>query len=447
MILILLVLAFAAAITAGRMGMGLPQAAWAVISVLLLAGAVGASLPPAVRAVIRAWRLRRQRHAMRTQVRITAAGLPFLAALIILIAAAVNSGNNLVYLVVAALLGALVTSGIFSTLNLAGLALDLEWPEQAFAGVPTPVRLRLGNQKRLLPSYSLRLAATSDAAGGGQPARMQAAYFAYLPARRHAAAASEITFPRRGPYSAAAFLLSSRFPFGLLDKRRRFQPAEGAAAGLSLVVYPRILPAAESLAYWAAGTAQAAAAQPGEGEELYRLRPHAPGDSLRRIYWRASAKTGVLQVREFSRAQELRWRVLFALAPGGATPEQMEKAIALCASLIWAAAESEDWIEFTGANAAPGFTAAGGSGARRDDAPEPSAPGQTGGAAWRPPPMPAAEAAHAVLRYLALVDCAAPLEPFPLPQEGGGNARLFFAHRGQARGLPASARAVFASEL
>lgn len=442
--MILLVLAFAAAITAGRMEMGLPQAAWAVISVLLLLGALGAALPPLLRALARGWRLRRQRQAMRTQVRITAAGLPFLAALIVLIAAAVNSGNNLVYLVVAALLGALVTSGIFSALNLTGLALDLEWPEQAFAGVPTPVRLRLGNQKRLLPSYSLRLAATSEAAGGGPAARMQAAYFAYLPARRHAAAASEITFPRRGPYSAAAFLLSSRFPFGLMDKRRRFQPADGAAAGLSLVVYPQILPAAESLAHWDAGAAEAAAAQPGEGEELYRLRPHAPGDSLRRIYWRASAKTGVLQVREFSREQEQRWRVLFALVPGGATPEQMEKAIALCASLIWAAAGGEDWIEFTGANAAPGFAAFAAPGA----GPASAALGQAAGGAWRPPPMPAAEAAHAVLRYLALVDCTAPLAPFPpLPEGGPGQARLFFAHRRQARGLPASARAVFAAEL
>lgn len=431
--------------------MGLTQAAWAAVSMLLLLAALGWSLPPLIGSFIAAWRLRRRRRAMRTQVRITAAGLPFLAALIILIAAAINSGNNLVYLVVAALLGALVTSGIFSTINLTGLTLDLEWPEQAFAGRPAPVRLRLGNQKRLLPSYSLCLAATSGPAGGAaapdvKPAAMRQAYFAYLPARRHAAAASEITFPRRGEYSAAAFLLYSRFPFGLMDKRRRFQSA-GAGAESSLVVYPQVLPLAGGLASWETGASRAAPAQPGEGEDLYRLRPHAAGDSWRRISWRASAKSGILQVREFSREQERRLRVLIALAPGAATPEQMEKAITLCASLVWAAASGEDWIEFTGANAAPGFL----QGPAEPPGNEPAKSGTRKGGglaqAWNPPPMPAAEAAHTVLRYLAMMDCAAPLAPFSLALTGGESVRLFLAHRGQAAGLPAPANTTFAAEL
>lgn len=450
-ILVLLALAFACVVIAGGVGAGLPQATWAAVSVLLLVAALALSLPPLVGALRQSWRQRRN-GPTGTQVRITAAGLPFLAALVILIVAAVNSGNNLIYLVVAALLGALVTSGIFSAVNLTGLTLDLEWPEHAFAGRPAPVGLRLGNQKRLLPSYSLRLAATSeaipDAAGGhgpaGAEAAMHAAYFAYLPARRQAAAASTITFPRRGRYTAAAFVLSSRFPFGLLDKRRRFRPAADDQAGPILLVYPQITPAAEQLAETTAAGAVTAAPEPGgSGQDLYRLRPHTAGDSLRRVYWRASAKTGVLQVREFSREQDQRLRVLLALEPGGATPEQMERAISLCASLLWAAAEGEDWVEFTGANAAPGMAAGGGAAA-----PPPPGRGLPPGRAWTPPPMPAAEAAHAVLRYLALVECGLPLAPFSLPGLAGEDGgRLFLAHRGQAPDLPATAQAVFAAEL
>lgn len=443
----LLALAFIAASATGRVADGLEEVTLAAVSAALLVAALACALPPLVRGLRRDWKRRVGQRPRGTQVRVTAAGLPFLGALIILVAAAVNSGNNLIYLVVAALLGALVTSGIFSAFNLAGLTLDLEWPEHAFAGQPAPVRLRLGNQKRLLPSYSLRLAASSTpvavemgrgwrkrrAAAPG--AAMQAAYFAYVPARRNAAATSDITFPRRGRYAAAAFSLSTRFPFGLLEKRRRFRPLAAGDAGASLVVYPAVTTAPEGMSAWAVDGAHLAAAQTGAGEDLYRLRPHAAGDSLRLVHWKASAKTGELRVREFSRDQDQRLRVVVALAPGWARAEQIEKAIERCASLIWAAVAAGDWIEFTGANAAPGFAPGGG------------AEAAGAGRAWTPPPLPAAEALHPVLRYLALLDPAGPVAPLPPVSQAGPGERWFLAHRGQAPGLPAGALRCVASEL
>ncbi len=444
-VLTLVGLAFAAALATGRMAEGLEQLALAGLSLALLLGAVAVALPPVVRSWQRNWR-RRGEGGWGTQVRVTAAGLPFLAALLILVAAAVNSGNNLIYLVVAALLGALVTSGIFSTANLGGITLDLEWPEHAFARRPAPVRLRLGNQKRLLPSYSLRLTARSIAvdgtAGNGKRGRqtgmmaagMQAAYFPYVPARRHAVATSEITFPRRGRYSTAAFSLSTRFPFGLIEKRRRFRPLADEGPGSSLVVYPAIEAASEPFAAWAAEGPRQATPQPGAGEELYRLRPHTAGDSLRLVHWKASAKMGELRVRELSRDQDRRLRVLVALAPGGASGEQMERAIELCASLIWAVAAAGDWIEFVGANAAPEFG-------------EGEAGGLPAGTAWMPPPMPGADALHPILRYLALLDLAGPLAPLPPSWQAGPGERWFLGNRGQTAALPRGAVACIAAAL
>jgi uncharacterized protein (DUF58 family) len=51
----------------------------------------------------------------------------------------------------------------------------------------------------------------------------------------------------------------------------------------------------------------------GDGEELREIRPHAPGDPFRRIAWKASAKRGVLLVREMEREdRDIVWLVVEA---------------------------------------------------------------------------------------------------------------------------------------
>ncbi|MGH9472638.1 MAG: DUF58 domain-containing protein [Terriglobales bacterium] len=402
-ILVMLLAAFAFALLADWAPSALAQAGLAALSLALLLVAAALTLPALLRrTVLRRW-LRWQ-----TQVRFTAAGLPFLAALVILIIAAINSGNNLVYMVVAALLGALVTSGFFSAFNLSGLALDLRWPDQAFAGQPVPVQLTLENEKHWLPSYSLSVSASSQPLSpSGEAVAMRTTYFPYLPRRRHARALTEITFPRRGHYSAASLVLATRFPFGLIDKRRPFEPAAGSTG---LVVFPRLRAETEEAAAMAAASAERTRLAPGAGHELYRVRPLAPGDNLRLVHWKASAKTGELRVREFSREEDQRWRIVLALTPGQATPEQMEACIELCASLVWSLAHATDArIEFLGCNPAR----------------EPLRSSRDAAESLNLASRPASEALHPVLRYLALADTAATPRPWQfdarLPQ------RLFLA--------------------
>lgn len=401
-ILVMLLAAFAFALLADWAPSALSQAALAGLSLTLVLAAAVLSLP----ALVARTGLRRWLH-WQTQIRFTAAGLPFLAALVILIIAAVNSGNNLVYLVVAALLGALMTSGIFSAFNLSGLSLDVRWPEHAFAGERAPAQLTLENEKHWLPSYSLSVTAASEAADDSGEATMTAVYFAYLPPRRHALARTELLFPRRGYYSATSLVLSTRFPFGLIEKRRAFMPV---AENAGVVVYPRVRaearPATNAPA--ANGNEEAQAGR-GDGQELHRIRPLAPGDSMRHIHWKASAKTGELRVREFSREQDQHLRIVFALAPGQATPQQMERTIEACAQLIWTAAQGGGiWVEFIGCNPA------------RD----PLRP-QAAQEGLELTPRPAAQALHAVLRYLALVDTSQ--APRPWAPDSHRPQRLFLA--------------------
>lgn len=399
---VLLAAAFVFALLADWSPTALSQTVLAVLSLALLLAAAAVSAPALLRRGLLGRWLR-----WRTRARFTAAGLPFLAALLILVVAAVNSGNNLIYIVVAALLGALVTSGVFSAFNLSGLALDPHWPERAFAGDPVPVQLSLTNEKRWLPSYSLTLTAASRGAGTG--AAMRSAFFPYLGGGRAAGARSEVVFPRRGRYSAASFAVSSRFPFGLMDKRRRFE-TEGPG---DLIVYPSVAGEAWPAALAATREARRSDPFPGLGEELHRLRPRAQGDSLRLVHWKASAKAGALRVREFSRERGGRARIWVAFAPDGAATERIERAIEICAATLWRLAQSETWIEFVGLNPVA------------EPAPE--------AACFFAPSRPAEQALHPALRYLALL--AADRGPAPAParvSEAGVTTIAFVARREDA---------------
>src|SRR5437016_8391388 len=74
----------------------------------------------------------------------------------------------------------------------------------------------------------------------------------------------------------------------------------------------------------------------GRGHDLYRIREHLPEDSARHVDWKASARTGSLKVREFTREDERKLRVVFDNpAEGTIDKPAYERGIALAASLAW----------------------------------------------------------------------------------------------------------------
>src|SRR6185295_6637710 len=71
--------------------------------------------------------------------------------------AAINTGNNLLYLLVSALLALIVVSGILSEQAMRGLSLTGIAPEELYAGRPALLGATLANRKRWLTSYSVTL--------------------------------------------------------------------------------------------------------------------------------------------------------------------------------------------------------------------------------------------------------------------------------------------------
>src|ERR1700675_79621 len=94
--------------------------------------------------------------AYQVDYRLTRDGIIYLAAVVVLVLAAINTGNNLLFLILACLLGGILVSGILSRIVLTGIELKFDLPEHIFAEQPVVAELELHNEKQMRRSFSLR---------------------------------------------------------------------------------------------------------------------------------------------------------------------------------------------------------------------------------------------------------------------------------------------------
>lgn len=156
------------------------------------------------------------------------------------------------------------------------------------------------------------------------------AYFPYIAPQAELSADLELRFQLRGRYSEDRFGLATRFPFAFLAKTRRVPLAR------TVLVYPSVEATDEFLDILPMITGEFETFVRGRGYDLYRIREYMPEDSARHVDWKASAKSGSLKVREFSREDERKLRLVFDNpAPGVLEAGLYERAVALVASLAW----------------------------------------------------------------------------------------------------------------
>lgn len=301
----------------------LAAAAAAVSLLLALIGALYI-IPRLARNV----RLEILRFAIRTSF--TVEGLLFVVFLIIIGFAAWNAGNNLLYLVLSAMLAFLIAANLIARISLADVAIQLRFPDHIFAGEPANISVTLLNHKRLMPSYSLMIEALSEeeaAKGEGETGRQsdgakhrvapsprllvsvsglgKLAYFVLVPARSSARQRSEHTFERRGRYPITGFRIATKFPAGFFKKWRRID-----AAG-EILVYPKPQPLDDFYHALPMLAGQIQSHARGSGDDLYAIRRYHPSDHIRNIDWKATAKSMQMMVREHMREDEWRLTIVF----------------------------------------------------------------------------------------------------------------------------------------
>ena len=222
--------------------------------------------------------------------------------------AAINTANNLLYLLLGMLLALIVVSGIMSELSLRDLTVVRRLPLRAQVGRAHLVEIEVFNHKSRIPSYAIEV----EDLRSGQPADKRC-FFLKISPRSAQVAAYRRTPARRGRDVHVGFRIATRFPFGLFEKSREVR-ADG-----ELIIYPAIdvVRLAPAPAGRAPGSEQTIAR--GQGEEFVGLKPMRGGDDPRDIHWRKSAAVGQPVLRE--RARESRPDVtlkLDAVRPDGA---------------------------------------------------------------------------------------------------------------------------------
>jgi uncharacterized protein (DUF58 family) len=267
-------------------------------------------------------------------IHIPNAGLLFFALILLVMILSLSSGNNLLYLVLSALLATMFVSWAPSRLNLSRISVSVRFPNHIFAGESAPFDLTVTNRGKLLPAFSLTVAVSEHEgakAKENQANPTELVYLPIVPAGTSARARIERGFPKRGVYPINGFIVHSRFPFGFVEQRRRLE-AEG-----EIVVYPAPRPLDQFSQALPPLLGRVESRAKGNGNDLYAIRQYLSSDTRRHIDWRATAKTSQLMVREFTRDDDLRVTILFDARVESLTPEfeeKFERGVTLAASLI-----------------------------------------------------------------------------------------------------------------
>ena len=275
-----------------------------------------------------AWR-RRVRRWLRPPrtLRPTRAGWLFFAATLGVGLAAMNTGNNLMYMVLSLLLAFLVLSGVLSESALRGVRVRRRISREIFAGTPAPLVLEITNGQRRVPSFAI---VVEDLLGPHlERAQSVGRVFALRVGPGETETRTYRFAPsRRGDLGFAGFRVTTRFPFGLFSKAMLIEAEDRAL----------VFPAVEKLVPMRSGTptrdwGETSGGRGGDGSQVAGLRPFASGDHLRRVHWRASMRRATLLVRDRERDQRAEFEVL--LRTRGAHPGQaFEDAVSHAASEV-----------------------------------------------------------------------------------------------------------------
>ncbi len=254
----------------------------------------------------------------------TREGKWFTAGLFVIGIAAVNTGNNLLYLVLAMLLSLIIISGIMSETTLRHLRVERSLPATVFRGVPVTVRLTVVNGKRRLSSYSFTV--KEEELDGLET---EGLYLLELGGSEKVVRTSRYTFGRRGEHRLRGFYVETRFPFGLFKKGKEEVCEE------TVLVYPNVKASTEPLRAAGINAGELETNRKGTGIQLYGLRDYTLGDDSRYIHWKSTARAARTIAKEFEQENDRTAVVEFENLCNEGEEKEFEERVDEAASILW----------------------------------------------------------------------------------------------------------------
>ena len=225
----------------------------------------------------------------------TTVGLVLIALSLGVGVAAYNTSNNILFMTLSLMLSCLILSGILAWMNLHGVTWRLVAPARLRVGEAASVSIDLVNTKKALTTYSLcfELEARPDGEScllaqkeGLDPGQKTRLLWRYTPVHR-------------GTTTLAISRLESLFPFGFLRKYI------SGVLERSVITWPKRTAYSLSPAFGSELRRQGQSVPArGYGSELVNLRGYRPGDPVRMVHWKASARLRRLMTRETSEERQ-----------------------------------------------------------------------------------------------------------------------------------------------
>jgi uncharacterized protein (DUF58 family) len=248
-------------------------------------------------------------------IRLTPEGVLFLILTLLVGVTAINTGNNLLYLLMALMLTLIMISGVLSEWCLKGIQVEHRLPLHIFAQDSVVCRWMVRNKKRFFPSFTIKVTVQYPTLVSNQDA-----FFTRILSGSALSHTTALVFGHRGTFYTKGYELSTAFPFGFFEKTVSIpSPSE-------VVVYPKL----HQLWMVQSGSLLAGDAQEvrkkGRGPALYNLRDYQHGDDSRNIHWKISARHAKLFIQEHEKEEERKVQIwLSNRLPVGARVETQKE--------------------------------------------------------------------------------------------------------------------------
>ena len=247
--------------------------------------------------------------------------------------AAINTGNNLLFLAWGMVLSAIVLSGLLSEWTLRILEVETEPPTLGRVGELVPIVSRVRNVARFSPAFAVGL--SQFVRYSRKQNRVPGPFRLRIEPRESSELFSHFLPERRGLYVIDYTAVHTSYPFGFFEKTRRF----GRGAAAAFWVGPRRVAVRDISRALSSQIGYAPAKRPGRGEEFFSLRPYREGEDPRQVHWKSSMRVGKWVVRE-QEANAGRRVLLILSGTSELSEDEQEEALAILASIADSLLES-----------------------------------------------------------------------------------------------------------
>lgn len=218
----------------------------------------------------------------------SAQGRWFVAVLLVMLIAAINYQNNIMFALVFLLASVFIVTILHTFANLSGLNISAVNAAPIFCGDSAEFKILLSRQGSAAyfdinlswPDSKMGLLSLLNNANDSVPLQLK--------------------ISQRGWYAPPRLLVETFYPLGLL------RCWSWLALDINVLVYPQpkscLLPTTESIALTAEGELTSVEG----GDEFYGFKSYQAGDSLKHVFWKGYAKGQPLQTKQFAAYRDQR---------------------------------------------------------------------------------------------------------------------------------------------